>query len=169
VSRLRGTLALLFVSLATANIDDLPIGPMAIGVVGTPAIVALILLLCRPALKLDGPGFTSLTQGAIRFNTYIGIPLVIAFYGPESIAMGAVFIAFMVPFINDLREDDDRSAFELTNMEFGASLSFKVFEWLSIDYVFRAIKQPQLLDEFQIQNNLLLTASYAFFKPPKKK
>ena len=92
--------ALLFVSLATANIDDLPLGPMAIGVIGTPAIMALVLLICRPALKLDGPGFTSLTQGAIRFNTYIGIPLVIAFYGPETIALGAVFIAFMVPFIN---------------------------------------------------------------------
>jgi hypothetical protein len=36
--------------------------------------------------------------------------------------------------------------------------------------MFRAIRQPQLLDEFQIQNNLLLTASYTFFKPeePKK-
>lgn len=92
--------SLLFVSLATANIDDLPIGPMAIGVIGTPAIMALLLLICRPALKLDGPGFTSLTQGAIRFNTYLGIPLVVAFYGPETIALGAVFIAFMVPFIN---------------------------------------------------------------------
>lgn len=92
--------SLLFVSLATANIDDLPIGPMAIGVVGTPALMAALLLLARPALKLDGPGFTSLTQGGIRFNTYIGIPLVIAFYGPDTIALGAVFIAFMVPFIN---------------------------------------------------------------------
>jgi hypothetical protein len=76
---------------------------------------------------------------------------------------------FMMPFINDLAEGDDRSAVDLTNMEFTASLSFKLLEWLSIDYVFRAIKQPQLLDEFQIQNNLLLTASYAFFKPPAKK
>lgn len=92
--------SLLFGSLATANIDDLPIGPLGIGVVGTPALMALLLLIFRPAMKLDGPGFTSLTQGAIRFNTYIGIPLVIAFYGPETIALGAVFIAFMVPFIN---------------------------------------------------------------------
>ena len=92
--------SLLFGSLATANIDDLPIGSLAIGVVGTPALMALLLLIFRPTMKLDGPGFTSLTQGSIRFNTYIGIPLVIAFYGPETIALGAVFIAFMVPFIN---------------------------------------------------------------------
>jgi hypothetical protein len=75
----------------------------------------------------------------------------------------------MMPFVNDLAEGDDRGLVDLTNMEFGAKLSFKVLEWLSIDYVFRALKQPQLLDEFQIQNNLLLTASYAFFKPPAKK
>ena len=61
--------ALLFGSVAHANIDDLPLGPLAIGVIGTPALMALALLICRPALKIDGPGFTSLTQGAIRFNT----------------------------------------------------------------------------------------------------
>lgn len=92
--------SLLFGSLATANIADLPIGPLALGVIGTPALMAVLLLVFRPAMKIDGPGFTSLTQGAIRFNTYIGIPLVLAFYGPETIALGAVFIGFMVPFIN---------------------------------------------------------------------
>lgn len=92
--------SLLFGSLATANIADLPIGPLALGIIGTPALMAVLLLIFRPVMKVDGPGFTSLTQGAIRFNTYIGIPLVLAFYGPETIALGAVFIGFMVPFIN---------------------------------------------------------------------
>ena len=74
----------------------------------------------------------------------------------------------MIPFINDLDTEDDRSITELTNIEIGATISFKVFEWLAIDYVFRALRQPQLLDEWQIQNNLLLTASYSFFKPEKE-
>lgn len=73
----------------------------------------------------------------------------------------------MMPFINDLEEGDDRDVLDLTNVELTASLTFKVLEWLSIDYVFRALRQPQLLDEWQIQNNLLLTASYSFFKPEK--
>jgi len=76
---------------------------------------------------------------------------------------------FMIPFVTNLEEGDNRGAGELTNIELTASLSFKVLEWLSIDYVFRAVKQPQLLDEFQIQNNLLLTASYTFFKPEEEK
>ena len=77
-------------------------------------------------------------------------------------------IMIMIPFINDLDTEDDRSITELTNIEIGATISFKVFEWLAIDYVFRALRQPQLLDEWQIQNNLLLTASYSFFKPEKE-
>ena len=35
--------ALLFGSVAHANIDDLPLGPLAIGVIGTPALMALAL------------------------------------------------------------------------------------------------------------------------------
>ena len=92
--------SLLFVSLAAADIDNLPIGEMAVGVIGTPTIMAILLLAVRPRLTLSGPAFTSLTQGGIRFNTYIGVPLVIAFYGTDTIALGALFIGFMVPFIN---------------------------------------------------------------------
>lgn len=94
--------SLLFVNLATADLADLPVGEMAIGVIGTPALMALALLIARPVLPLGGPAFTSLMQGAVRFNTYIGIPLAIAFYGTDTIALGALFIAFMVPSINVL-------------------------------------------------------------------
>ncbi len=75
----------------------------------------------------------------------------------------------MMPFLTELEAGDDRGIVDLTNIEFTASLSFKVFAWLSIDYLFRALRQPQLLDEFQIQNNLLLTASYSFFQPEAEK
>tara|TARA_Y100000588_G_scaffold117538_1_gene128691 strand:- start:740 stop:1663 length:924 start_codon:yes stop_codon:yes gene_type:complete len=92
--------SLLFVSLATADISNLPVGIMAAGVVGTPTIILLILLSCRAWLGIDGPAFTSVTQGATRFNTYIGIPLVITFFGEKYIALCALFIGFMVPFIN---------------------------------------------------------------------
>ena len=73
---------------------------MAVGVIGTPTIMAILLLAVRPRLTLSGPAFTSLTQSGIRFNTYIGVPLVIAFYSTDTIALGALFIGFMVPFIN---------------------------------------------------------------------
>jgi hypothetical protein len=68
----------------------------------------------------------------------------------------------MMPFVNELEEGDDRSVTELTNIELNGKISFKLLSWLSVDYVLKAIRQPQLLDEFQVQNNLLVTASYTF-------
>ena len=92
--------SLLLVSLARADPGGLPVAGMAAGAVGAPAALLLALLLARPRLRLDGPGFTSLVQGSIRFNNYIGIPLALAFFGADSIALAALFIAAMVPFAN---------------------------------------------------------------------
>ncbi|MEE2662202.1 MAG: AEC family transporter [Pseudomonadota bacterium] len=92
--------SLLFVSLATADVSNLPVGMMAAGVVGTPTVILLILLSCKTWLGIDGPAFTSVAQGATRFNTYIGIPLVVTFFGEKYITLCALFIGFMVPFIN---------------------------------------------------------------------
>ena len=76
----------------------------------------------------------------------------------------------MIPFANNQRDDDDRNALDLTNVEFRANLSVKLVEWASLDYQFKTLREPQLIDEFQIQNNLVLTASYTFFQDeePKK-
>ncbi len=65
----------------------------------------------------------------------------------------------MVPFIND--DPEKRSAGELTNFDIGAKLGFKLFEWASLDYELKILRLPQLVDVWQIQNNLLLTFSYA--------
>ncbi len=51
---------------------------------------------------------------------------------------------------------------ELTNVDLNATLSFKLLSWLSLDYTFKAIRRPQLVDAFQIQNNILLTLSYTW-------
>ncbi|MGM0575250.1 MAG: hypothetical protein ACQEXJ_05930 [Myxococcota bacterium] len=66
----------------------------------------------------------------------------------------------LFPFIHDA--EGDRSVAELTNAEFGASLSFQLVEWASLNYQFKAVRQPQLIDEWQIQNNLLLSVGYTF-------
>jgi len=92
--------SLLFGNLSTADLSNLPVGGMAAGVIGAPLLMTIALMIVRPKLSIDGPGFTSLVQGAVRFNLYLGIPLAIAFYGSASVALAALFIAFMVPFIN---------------------------------------------------------------------
>ena len=68
----------------------------------------------------------------------------------------------MTPFVHDeLLAGDERSAIDLTNVELSMKLSFKLISWASLDYEFKAVREPQLLDEWQIQNNLLLTFSYS--------
>ena len=64
----------------------------------------------------------------------------------------------MTPFVhNELPPGDDRSSFELTNILLRAMLSAKVVEWASVDYELRVVREPQLLDAWQVQNQLLLT------------
>ena len=65
----------------------------------------------------------------------------------------------MMPFIND--DDLNRDVVDLTNVDIGAKLGFKLFEWASLNYELKIMRLPQLVDAWQIQNNLLLTFSYA--------
>jgi len=68
----------------------------------------------------------------------------------------------MTPFLHSsLPAGDDRSALDLTNVEILAKLSFKLVSWASLDYEFKALREPQLVDEWQIINGLLLTFSYS--------
>lgn len=75
----------------------------------------------------------------------------------------------LVPLVNDLRAGDDRNAGELTNVELNAGLRFKIFEWMSLDYLFRLVRVPQLIDKTQMQNNLLLTLSWSLLYPEPEK
>ncbi|AUX23919.1 uncharacterized protein SOCEGT47_044490 [Sorangium cellulosum] len=64
----------------------------------------------------------------------------------------------MIPIARSaLPPGDDRGALELTNIALVGALSFKLVEWASLDYELRAVREPQLIDRFQVQNNLLLT------------
>lgn len=68
----------------------------------------------------------------------------------------------LFPFYSSI--DQGKSKIELTTVDIQASLGIKLFSWMSLDYNFRALRQPLLVDEFQIQNNLLLNFSYALMK-----
>lgn len=70
----------------------------------------------------------------------------------------------MFPVVNSQSEDDKRSVVELTNIAIEAGLTFKLVDWASLVYQFKAVREPQLLDKFQIQNNLLLSFSYTLIK-----
>jgi len=66
----------------------------------------------------------------------------------------------LIPFINN--DDTDRTAMDLARYGVVAQVGTNIFDWMSLNYQFRALKDPQLLDEWQVQNALLLTFNYTF-------
>jgi len=92
--------ALFLNGLATADLGALPVRDMALVLVVATAVVALTVLLARPLLSVDGAAFTSIFQGSIRFNNYIGLSLAAGIFGPPGIALAAVCNAALVPTVN---------------------------------------------------------------------
>ncbi|WP_417830509.1 AEC family transporter [Thalassospira sp.] len=54
------------------------------------------LLVLRPLITRDTPLFTSIFQGAVRYNSYVLLAVADALYGAEGLALAIVFVAVMV-------------------------------------------------------------------------
>lgn len=77
----------------------------AAGVVGLATLagamtMALAAFLIRPLLRLDGPAYTSVFQGVIRWNGFVFIPVAAALFGPEAVGLAAVALGSLIPSIN---------------------------------------------------------------------
>jgi len=60
---------------------------------------ACILLLAR-LIEQDPRRLSSIFQGGIRFNTYVGLATVTALFGDSGMVWAAVFLAVMIPLVN---------------------------------------------------------------------
>ena len=92
--------ALLFRTIADADLADVQVGPMAATLLSALAVLVLLLLVARPLLARNGPAFTSVFQAATRFNTYVGLAAAAALFEPEVVTAFALCIAVMVPTLN---------------------------------------------------------------------
>ncbi|MDF1552684.1 MAG: AEC family transporter [Deferrisomatales bacterium] len=92
--------ALLVNNLANAEFGDLPAVPMALAIGATFTALSLGLIALRRRLRVDGPGFTSVFQGAVRMNTYVGLAGAVALGGQVGLTLAAVAIAVIVPLVN---------------------------------------------------------------------
>ena len=88
--------------LATADLDSVPVAQLASALVVSTLVVAALLVICSPLLAEDGPAFTSVFQGGIRFNNYVGITAAVGLFGPSAVALAAVANATIVPTVNVL-------------------------------------------------------------------
>lgn len=93
---------LFFNSLASADLSAVPVTELALTLVVSTVAVAGLVLLIRPVLNIDGPSFTSVFQGSVRFNNYVGVTLAAGLFGAQGIALAAICNASIVPTVNVL-------------------------------------------------------------------
>ena len=92
--------ALMIGTLAGADLSGMGIAGMSASILGGLAILSAVVFAARPHLTLSGPVFTSVVQGAIRMNTYVGLAIAGALYGDIGLAAAAVAVAVIVPVVN---------------------------------------------------------------------
>ncbi|MEX1152818.1 AEC family transporter, partial [Parvibaculum sp.] len=61
-----------------------------------------ILMLMKQALPLSGPQFSSVFQGAARWNGFVALAAIGSLFGPEGVTLAAVAFAVLVPTVNVL-------------------------------------------------------------------
>ena len=92
--------ALFMHGLSSAHLQALPVLPLAATLIAATVIVAVALVLTRRWMPVDGAAFTSVFQGAVRFNNYVGVSLAAGMFGAKGIALAAVCNAAIVPTVN---------------------------------------------------------------------
>lgn len=98
--------ALLVVSIARAELGEVAVVEVSSALLGSIAIVGVMLSLARRPIcrlfSLPGPSYTSVFQGALRWNTYIALAVSGSLAGPRGLAVAAVGLAVMIPVLNTL-------------------------------------------------------------------
>jgi malonate transporter and related proteins len=101
----RFTYFVLFPSLLVYKLASSPFSSVASGAIIWSAVLPLmilsaILLAFSRWLAINGPDFTSLFQGSIRFNTYVGLAAAEQLFGEAGLIIAALTISVMIPLVN---------------------------------------------------------------------
>ncbi len=92
--------ALLFSSLARAPLDNPALPDLAGAVLLALGCGWVALLICKRVRGWPASRFGALTQGTLRFNTYLGLAAVGSLFGEQGLALAALMLALMVPTVN---------------------------------------------------------------------
>ncbi len=83
-------------------------------------------------------------------------------YGSSGdITYGASY-EIMVPLYDSI--DDDLEPIPATNYEIGANFGARLSDWASVSYELGLLRVPQIVEEWQITNQLLLNFNYGFVR-----
>lgn len=68
---------------------------------------------------------------------------------------------FLTPLSRGSDKVRDKNNFERTNIDITGRLQSKIYDWASLSYELKIKRQPELIDEYQVQHFLLLNFSYS--------
>jgi malonate transporter len=96
--------ALLIQTLAEADLDSVPFAGIALALATSILLMSALCLALRAPLtrrlNLDGAAFTSVFQGATRWQTFVAIAVADNLYGDAGVALAAVAVVAMIPLLN---------------------------------------------------------------------
>ena len=96
--------AIIIYTLMRADFAALPFGSLGLALFLAVTVMAILLIALRPLMvkpfRMTGPRFTSVLQGATRWNTFIGLAIGANLYGDEGLALMAVAVVAMIPLLN---------------------------------------------------------------------
>jgi predicted permease len=98
--------ALMIKTLAVTNLANAPVLPVAAALVIAILVVTVVLVAAQPLLEkrlgVDGPAFTSVYQGAVRWNAFVGIALAGNLFGTLGLTLASIAVAALIPILNIL-------------------------------------------------------------------
>ncbi len=94
--------ALLVSKMINANLSGIHFFDLTCIILLLFFIATLLLLLLKPIFKLKDSAFSSIYQGGIRFNTYVGLAIIDSLYGSDALVIAIIIAAIMIPVVNVL-------------------------------------------------------------------
>ena len=94
--------SLLVYKLSTANINEIKNFDFILVAIISLLIISTILIIYNKIKPYNDDAFTSIYQGAIRFNTYVFLALVDTLFNDSGLIIAAILITFLIPVINIL-------------------------------------------------------------------
>jgi predicted permease len=96
---------LLIQTLVQADLSSVPVAGVGGALLLSALVMSLLCLALRPLfsrLAIDGPAFTSIFQGATRWQTYVALAVSSNLFGHTGLALASVAMVAIIPLVNVL-------------------------------------------------------------------
>lgn len=94
---------LLIQTLVKADLSSVPVAGVGGALMLSALAMSLLCLALRPLLSrwnIDGPAFTSIFQGATRWQTYVALAVASNLFGNSGLALASVAMVAIIPLVN---------------------------------------------------------------------